>query len=190
LMLTGFAELDDLIAKDEWVEFYSEDSDLLEEFYSRVIALSSNPFIKVLVVSERGGLDPWKVRTFQRAFGVEGRVLVRRAFKAEDVPPSVIAMGEGDLVVINPYGFFRLYSHIVGSMRARRGRTFVFSPFDRERRGSVFGLHSAHSVIEVRRTYRGVRFRVVKSPSHAEVELVYPIQSLFGRSSVGLEAWL
>jgi hypothetical protein len=92
--------------------------------------------------------------------------------------------------VINPYGFFRLYSHIVGSMRARRGRTFVFSPFDRERRGSVFGLHSAHSVIEVRRTYRGVRFRVVKSPSHAEVELVYPIQSLFGRSSIGLEAWL
>jgi len=66
LMLTGFAELDDLIAKDEWVEFYSEDSDLLEEFYSRVIALSSNPLIKVLVVSERGGLDPWKVKTFQR----------------------------------------------------------------------------------------------------------------------------
>jgi hypothetical protein len=42
-MLTGFAELDDLIAEDEWVEFYSEDSDLLEEFYSRVIALPRTP---------------------------------------------------------------------------------------------------------------------------------------------------
>ncbi|MGC9105384.1 MAG: hypothetical protein ACP5HQ_03035 [Thermoprotei archaeon] len=189
-MLTGFPELDEIIAKDEWVEFYSEDLDLLEEFYSRVIALSSHPFVKVLVVAERGGLDPWKVKSYQRAFGVNGRVLVRRAFKPEDVGPSVEAMGAGDLVVINPYGFFRLYTHIVGAMRRRGGRTFVFSPFDREKRGSVFGLHSAHSVIEVTRGSRGVRFRVVKSPDHGEVELSYPIQSLFGRESVGLEAWL
>mgnify|MGYP001772560771 CR=1 FL=1 len=189
--MTGFKELDSLIAEDSWVEFYSEDVDLLAEFYSRVIAISSHPSIKVLVIAERGGLDPWRVRSYQRVFGVEGKVLVRRAFKAEDIPPSVEAMGEGDLIVINPYGFFRLYSAIVGALRKRRvGRTFVFSPFDRERRGSIFGLHSAHSIIKLERGVRGVRFKLIKSPNHGEVELSYPIQELFGKESVGLELWL
>jgi hypothetical protein len=189
--MTGFRELDSLIARDLWVEFYSEDADLLVEFYSRVIALSSYPSIKVLVIAERGGLDPWKIRSYQRIFGVDGKVLIRRAFKAEDVPPSVEAMGDGNLIVINPYGFFRLYSEIVGALRKRRvAKTFVFSPFDRERRGSIFGLHSAHSIVKLERGVRGIRFKLVKSPNHGEVELTYPIQELFGKESVGLELWL
>ncbi len=165
------------------------EGDLLEELYSRTIALSY-PLVKVLVVAERGGLNPWLVRAYQRAAGVRGTVLVRRAFKPEDVPPSVDAMGEGDLVIINPYGFRRLYVAIVGAIRRREGRTFIFSLMDRLREGSVFGLHSAHSLIEVARLRGAVKFRVVKSVTSAEVELTYPLSALYMREFRGLEPWI
>lgn len=146
--------------------------------------------MKVLVVAERGGLDPWLVRAYQRVAGVRGTVLVRRAFKPEDVPPSVEAMGDGDLVVINPYGFRRLYAAIVGAIRRREGRTFIFSAMDRLREGSVFGLHSAHSLVEVVRLRGAVRFRLVKSVTSAEVELTYPLSALYMREARGLEPWI
>ncbi|MGC9071085.1 MAG: hypothetical protein ACP5HK_00065 [Acidilobus sp.] len=188
-MITGLTELDEVIADDLIVEFFSVDVGLLEELYSRTIALSSYPEVKVLVVAERGGLDPWLIRAYQRAAGVRGIVLVRRAFKPEDVPPSIDAMGEGDLVVINPYGLRRLYTGIVAAIRGRQGRTFVFSAMDRTREGSVFGLHSAHSVIGVDRTREAIRFRVLKSVTSAELELRYPLAALYMRESRGLEPW-
>ena len=161
----------------------------MEELYSRTIALSY-PVVKVLVVAERGGLDPWLIRAYQRVAGVRGTILVRRAFKPEDVPPSVEAMGDGDLVVINPYGFRRLYAAIVGAIRRREGRTFIFSAMDRLREGSVFGLHSAHSLVEVARLRDAVRFRLVKSVTSAEVELTYPLSALYMREARGLEPWI
>ncbi|MGC9112363.1 MAG: hypothetical protein ACP5H1_02925, partial [Acidilobus sp.] len=66
-MITGFPELDELVARDLIVEFFSTDGGLLEELYSRTIALSSYPEVKVLVVAERGGLNPWLIRAYQRA---------------------------------------------------------------------------------------------------------------------------
>ncbi|MGC9209817.1 MAG: hypothetical protein ACP5FT_00890 [Acidilobus sp.] len=189
-MITGFPELDELVARDLIVEFFSTDGGLLEELYSRTIALSSYPEVKVLVVAERGGLNPWLIRAYQRASGVQGVVLVRRAFKPEDVPPSIDAMGDGDLIVINPYGFRRLYTEIVAALRRRSGRSFVFSAMDRTREGSVFGLHTAHSIVEVDRLGRAIRFRLLKSVTSANVELTYPLGALYMRDLRGLEPWM
>jgi hypothetical protein len=82
-LTTGFPLLDSLISEDKIVEFYSLDRELLTLFYHRVIAVSSP--VQVVLVGERGGLDPNMVERFQRIYGVTGEIRVRRAFKVEDV---------------------------------------------------------------------------------------------------------
>ncbi|MCY0861283.1 MAG: hypothetical protein OWQ52_02530 [Metallosphaera prunae] len=188
--LTGFQELDRITRDDEFVEFYSNDWELLRVFYHRVIALSSP--VLVVVVSERGGLDPVLVRRFQRIFNVTGPVKLRRAFKAEDVEPTIRAMEDMELIVIDPYHHRngREYSKIVGALRERGARRFLFSYMDRQREGSTFGLHSAHSIIKLERTRTGFRAVIMKSVIIDNVEIPYGLWDIYGRGDEGLMKWL
>ncbi|BCS93930.1 hypothetical protein [Metallosphaera javensis (ex Sakai et al. 2022)] len=188
--ITGFQELDRITQDDEFVEFYSSDWELLRLFYHRVIAISSP--ILVVIVSERGGLDPVLVRRFQRIFNVSGDVKLRRAFKAEDVEPTIRAMEDRELVVVDPYHHKnrREYTRIVGALRERRSRRFLFSYMDREREGSVFGLHTAHSVIRLERSRTGFRAIVLKSVTVDNVEIPYGLWDIYGRGEEGLMKWL
>jgi hypothetical protein len=86
-MITGFDEIDRIISPDRIVEFYSTDREILWLFYHRVIVLSSP--IKVVIVGERGGIDPELIRRFREIFNVKGEIYIRRAFKAEDVKPTI-----------------------------------------------------------------------------------------------------
>ncbi|WP_449463351.1 hypothetical protein PQ610_03045 [Tardisphaera miroshnichenkoae] len=187
-MRTGFDELDEVIADDWVVEFFSVNARLLFSFYHRAIVESAP--VNVLVVGERGGLDPYLLIQIARAIGrgpVEEELVVRRAFKAEDVPPSIESF-EGELVVIDPYHHGRLQDRVASAIKEREGRTFLFSFGDRRRFGSAFGWHVASSVIELREVEGGFKARVVKSPSHPEVELAF--SSVFWRGEEGLSRWL
>jgi len=97
------------------VEFFSTDYDLLRIFYHRVIAISAPVY--VVVVSERGGLDPYLIGRFQNVFDNHAEVYIRRAFKAEDVPITIDSMGDNDLIVIDPYHHRKNYTKIVSSLR-------------------------------------------------------------------------
>ncbi|AWS00214.1 hypothetical protein [Metallosphaera hakonensis] len=187
---TGFPELDRILKEDNLVEFYSLDQELLRLFYHRVIAISSP--IMVVIVSERGGLDPVLVRRFQRTFGTEGEVRLRRAFKVEDVEPTLKSMGDTELIVIDPYHHRkpREYSKIVGALREKRGRKFVFSYMDREKEGSTFGLHSAQSVIKLERSHSGFRAIIVKSVLIDNIEIPFGLWSIYGRTEEGLMKWI
>lgn len=144
-----------------------------------------------MVVSERGGLDPVLVRRFQRIFNVTGSVKLRRAFKAEDVEPTIRAMGDMELIVIDPYHHRngREYSKIVGALRERRGSVSCSVTWI-GREGSTFGLHSAHSVIKLERTRTGFRAVIMKSVIIDNVEIPYGLWDIYGRGDEGLMRWL
>ncbi|BFH72081.1 hypothetical protein SJAV_00250 [Sulfurisphaera javensis] len=190
MLRTGFSYLDKLIQKDEIVEFYSEDDDLLKSFYHRVIALSSP--IHVVIVSERGGLDPYLVKRFQDVFDIHEEVYIRRAFKAEDVVPTIESMGDEDLIIIDPYHHKKLYTEIASAIKKRKGRTFTFSFTNRELHGSIFGLHIAHSLIKLEKGRRGFRFVIKKSVIIREIEIPESIWSLYGKvdEDEGLLKWV
>ncbi|MEM3213913.1 MAG: hypothetical protein QXX88_03370, partial [Metallosphaera sp.] len=177
-LTTGFPEIDRAVQDDEFVEFFSLDWDLLRLLYHRAIALSSPS--TVVIVSERGGLDPTLVKRFQRIFGTEGEVSLRRAFKAEDVAPTIKAMVGDELIVIDPYHHRKTseYQKIVGALRGKK--VFMFSYMNREREGSLFGLHSAHSVIKLEKTRTGFVARLVKSVTLDNISVSYGFWSLFG----------
>ncbi|MDT7876767.1 MAG: hypothetical protein RQ872_08640 [Sulfolobaceae archaeon] len=86
--------------------------------------------------------DPELIRRFREIFNVKGEIYIRRAFKAEDVKPTIEAMNE-DMILVDPYHHRKLYGEIVSAIR-NAGRVFIFSFMDREKEGSIFGLHSAH----------------------------------------------
>lgn len=187
-MRTGFDGLDEIIADDWIVEFFSVNARLLFSFYHRVIVESAP--VNVLVVGERGGLDPYLLIQIARATGrgpVEEGLIVRRAFKAEDVPSSIESF-DGDLVVIDPYHHNKLQNRVASAIKERGGRTFLFSFGDRKRYGSAFGWHVASSVIELKEVEGGFKAKVVKSPSHPELELTF--SSIFWRGDEGLSRWL
>jgi hypothetical protein len=186
-LTVGFPELDSIIGRDQLVEFYSLDWELLKLFYHRVIALSAP--VTVVVVAERGGLDPQLVERFQRTFGTRGEVRVMRGFKVEDVPPT-LQVSEEEMIVVDPYHHRRKYSTIVSALRSSMWRKFVFSFMDRESEGSTFGLHSAHSVFELKRGIGGFAVRVVKSVTTGELEIPYGNWDMFGRGDPGLMRWL
>jgi hypothetical protein len=48
-----------------------------------------------------------------------------------------------DMILVDPYHHRKLYGEIVSAIR-NAGRVFIFSFMDREKEGSIFGLHSAH----------------------------------------------
>jgi hypothetical protein len=178
-MITGFDEIDRIISPDRMVEFYSTDREILWLFYHRVIVLSSP--IKVVIVGERGGIDPELIRRFREIFNVKGEIYIRRAFKAEDVKPTIEAMNE-DMILVDPYHHRKLYGEIVSAIR-NAGRVFIFSFMDREKEGSIFGLHSAHSLIRLeRRSNKSFSFKIIKSVNTDEVEIPYSIWELFGKS--------
>lgn len=179
MLSTGFPYLDEIIKRDEIVEFYSLDEDLLRVFYHKVIAISAPVF--VVVVSERGGLDPYLVKRFQNVFDNHSEVYVRRAFKVEDVPETIKAMSDNELVIVDPYHHRKDYDKILSALRKGKGRKFIFSFMDREREGSIFGLHTAHSVIKLVKGKRGFKFVIVKSVTTREIEIPNSIWELYGK---------
>ncbi|EZQ11372.1 hypothetical protein [Candidatus Acidianus copahuensis] len=187
MLLTGFPILDRLINKDEIVEFYSEDYETISQFYHRVIVISSP--VNVVIVSERGGLDPLLIKRFQRIFGRTDEIYIRRAFKAEDVKPTIEAM-KGDLIVIDPFHHRKKYSDIVSAIRRIAGRKFIFSVMNRETEGSTFGLHSDHSVIKLERTKRGFKIKIIKSVTVGEIEIPFGTWEIYGKAEEGLTKWL
>ncbi|BDC18544.1 hypothetical protein [Acidianus sp. HS-5] len=183
-MRLGFKEIDSIIRRDRIVEFYSTEEDLLYLIYHRTLVLSSP--IKVVIVSERGGIDPGLVERFEHIFLKKSEIYIRRAFKAEDVNPTIEAMGDGELVILDPFHHKRLYTEIVSSIRKRKGRTFIFSFMDREKEGSIFALHSSHSVIKIaKRGKGGFSFIVMKSVTVDNVEIPYSVWEIFGKSKGG-----
>ncbi|WP_338602636.1 hypothetical protein V6M85_02620 [Sulfolobus tengchongensis] len=190
MLRTGFALLDRIISKDEVVEFYSNDERLLRIFYHRVAALSAP--IYVVLVSERGGLDPYLIGRFQDIFNNHNEVYLRRAFKAEDVPPTIESMRDNDLIIIDPYHHNKIYDEIVSAIRKVKGRKFIFSFMDRERKGSIFGLHSAHSLIKLEMGIRGFKFVIKKSVTIKEIEIPASILTLYGKieEDEGLMRWI
>lgn len=177
------------------MEFYSTDKDLLYTFYHRVIALSAP--VKVIITSERGGIDPLLIERFRRIFGNRGEVFIRRAFKAEDLVPTIEAMDKmvlADLIIIDPYHHHKrsLYDSIVSAIRRAKGsKKFIFSFMDREKEGSIFGLHSVHSIIELKRGNRGFKAVFRKSTVVEEVEIPYSFWEIFGMDSgEGLLSWI
>lgn len=178
---TGFDEIDKLISEDKIVEFYSTDSDILYDIYHRVIAFSSP--INVVITGERGGIDPLILKKFERILGRKVDVMIRRAFKAEDVSPSIKSFDPNeDLIIIDPYhylGKYIEYTKIVSAIRFRNARTLIFSFMDREKSGSIFGLHTAHAVIEVKKGIKGFQFRLKKSVSVGYIEIPYSFYDLF-----------
>ena len=177
-MITGFKEIDEIIMKDQIVEFYSEDRDLLTLFYHRVIVLSSP--VKVVIVAERGGIDPTLVERFENIFQKKEEIYIRRAFKAEDVKPTIEAMGK-EMIIIDPYHHKRLYTQIVSAIR-NAGKVFIFSAMDREKEGSIFGLHTSHSLIKLTRGKRGFSFRIIKSVTIGDIEIPYSFWDIYGKS--------
>lgn len=191
-LMTGFQIIDRIIEKDEIVEFYSIDERLLYNFYHRVIVLSSP--VNVIIIGERGGIDPLLIERFRRIFEKSDEIFIRRAFKVEDVRPTVEAMGKGDLILINPYHHGKNYTEIVGAIRRkafnREEKIFIFSNVDRRVKGSTFGLHSANSVIELKSTKRGFIAKIVKSVIAKEVEIPYGFWDIYGKYDDGLMKWL
>jgi hypothetical protein len=47
------------------------------------------------------------------------------------------------MILVDPYHHRKLYGEIVSATRNAE-RVFIFSFMDREKEGSIFGLHSAH----------------------------------------------
>jgi hypothetical protein len=190
LMSTGFRELDYLMQDDAVTEFFSTSYPLLTSFYHLTVVESAP--VGLLVVGERGGLNPYALLQLARALGKEGigeAVYLRRAFKAEDVPDSVSAFS-GPLIVVDPYHHGKLGDRIAGAIKERGDRTLLFSFGDRRRFGSAFGWHVATSVFFLREVKGGFKVKLVKSPVFPEVELSYSTGSLFGQAGDGLFPWL
>ncbi|AWR96225.1 hypothetical protein DFR86_00805 [Acidianus sulfidivorans JP7] len=181
MLNTGFPFLDSIIGKDEIVEFFSTDYELLSVFYHRVIAYSAP--VHVVIVSERGGLNPYLIKRFQNIFNNYNEIFLRRAFKVEDVDLTIDSMGDNDLVIIDPYHHRKDYAKIISSLRKGKGRKFLFSFMNREKEGSTFGLHSAHSIIKLVRDKSGFRFIVIKSVSVREIEIPNSIYDLYGKKT-------
>ncbi|AHC52176.1 hypothetical protein SUSAZ_09875 [Sulfolobus acidocaldarius SUSAZ] len=188
MLSTGFSTLDRIIQRDEIVEFYSTDHNLLYEFYHRVIVVSSP--VKVIIVGERGGLNPLLIERFKRIFQRDGDIYIRRAFKVEDVRPTIEEMGD-EFILINPYHHGKNYTEIVAGIRKTKGRKFLFSSMDREVNGSLFGSHSVHSMIRLERGERGFKAIVVKSVILKEVEIPFGYWEIFGKDEgEGLMKWI
>ncbi|QKR01072.1 hypothetical protein GWK48_07760 [Metallosphaera tengchongensis] len=145
--------------------------------------------VKVILVSERGGIDPLLIERFRRIFQKYDEIYIRRAFKVEDVRPTIEAMG-GEFVLVDPYHHRKKYTEIVSGIRRAQGRKFIFSFMDREREGSVFGLHTAHSLIKLEGTGSGFRAKILKSVSVENIEIPFGTWEIFGRSEEGLVRWL
>jgi len=186
-LTTGFPLLDSLISEDKIVEFYSLDRELLTLFYHRVIAVSSP--VQVVLVGERGGLDPNMVERFQRIYGVTGEIRVRRAFKVEDVS-QVLKAVRGEAVIVDPYQHRKCYSNIVKYLRLDGSRKYIFSFMDREREGSLFGAHSAGSILKLSRTKGGFKVEIIKSVTLGRLEIPFATWEIFGRSESGLIRWI
>jgi len=100
-------------------------------------------------------------------------------------------MGDEDLIIIDPYHYKREYTRIVAAIRKGKGRKFLFSFLDREREGSIFGSHTAHSIIKIVKSKRGFRFIVIKSVITKEIEIPNSIWDLYGKvNEEGLLRWL
>jgi len=177
-LITGFEELDKYLSKDEIIEFYSEKQDALDIIYHRILAIIAPA--NLIIVGARGGFNPLIFKRFCRIFNkINPELYIQRAFKAEDIEPSIIdKKSDLPLVIYNPYTYRKLYANIIKAIRNSRNRVLIFSLMDRKRKGSTLGAHIAHSMIELRKDMRGFQARIVKSV------LVAPITIKLSREMV------
>ncbi|HLI46969.1 MAG TPA: hypothetical protein VKU94_07235 [Geobacterales bacterium] len=163
ILITGFEELDKYLAEDDIIEFYSEQSIALDIIYHRVLALLAP--VNLIIVGVRGGFDPLIFRTFCRIFNRNNvNLYIQRAFKAEDIEPTLLESKNSlPLVIYNPYGYRRLYARIVSAIKNSRSKVLIFSPIDRKKNGSTLGAHVAHSIIELKEAKNGIKARIIKS---------------------------
>ncbi len=189
-MKTGFPEVDDIIAYDAITEFFSLDYNLLFSFYHKVIVESAP--IDLLLVGERGGLNPYSLTQLARVLGIsniDDKIFVRRAFKVEDVPASISSF-KGELIIVDPYHHGKFIDEIAASIKERGSRTLIFSFGNRLNYKSTFGWHVASSILELKETKGGFKVRLIKSPAFPEFELKYPVGALYCDEKTGLGPWL
>ncbi|MEJ2775913.1 hypothetical protein WIW90_06780 [Sulfolobaceae archaeon RB850M] len=124
--------------------------------------------------------DPELIRRFREIFNVKGEIYIRRAFKAEDVKPTIEVMNE-DMILVDPYHHRKLHGEIVSAIR-NAGRVFIFSFMDREKEGSIFRSSFCSSIRLERRSNKSFSFKIIKSVNTDEVEIPYSIWELFGKS--------
>lgn len=179
-MMTGIQEIDEMIYRDKIVGFKFEDEVFMRIFYHRTI-VESAPVSLLLVGDAR--IDPYLLRAFSRITEkeVEDKVRVRRAFKREDVVPTLNSFA-GDLIIVNPY----IYGcSIYPSLIKRKGRTFLFFTTEKTY------LRAESSILELRREKEGdMIVRVRKSPSHPELKVKFPAYLLHCKEEFGLSKWL
>ncbi len=144
----------------------------------------------MIIIGERGGIDPLLIARFKRIFQRDGEIYIRRAFKAEDVRPTIDSMGD-EFIVINPYYYRKNYTETVAGIRKTKGRKFLFSNMNREVKGSLFGAHSAHSMIKLERGKRGFKATIIKSVIVREIEIPFGFWEIFGKDDgEGLMKWI
>jgi hypothetical protein len=187
--ITGLEELDEYLKNEEIIEFYSTSQKALDLIYHRMIVMLSP--LNLLIVKTYGGLNPAYLNIFKRILRKhEIDIGIRRAFKAEEIAESIKAFEEDkDLIIYNPYGFRKLYARLIGAIKARRARTIIFSLMDRKEQGSTFGLHIAHTVIEIKEYRRGLGFKFIKSPIVGEIEIKIPLNLILNSYKIELTNW-
>gem|GEM_PF-416147 len=185
---TGLGSLDALLEEDHVTEIFSRDPYLIGSLCHRTVVESAP--VAVVVVGERGGLNPYLLLRISRALGrsvsVRDLVLVKRAFKAEDVPPTISSL-EGDVVVIDPYHHGKLCGLIAAAVKEREGRTMLFSPRDRRKACGAYSWHVPSTIIELRSMSHGFEALVLKSPRFPEMAVSLPPALAFEEK--GLMLW-
>lgn len=187
--ITGLEEIDVYLKNEEIIEFYSTSSEALDLIYHRTIVLLSP--LNLLIVKTYGGLNPLLINTFKRIIGKHRIDLgIRRAFKAEEIAESIRGFDINEkLIIYNPYSFKKLYANIIGAIKSRRTRTIIFSLMNRRKEGSTFGLHIAHTVIEIKEYRKGLGFKFIKSPIVGNIEIKIPLTSILGNYKIELTNW-
>ncbi|BCU71469.1 hypothetical protein [Stygiolobus caldivivus] len=176
--------IDSILSSNERVEFYGGWDDVL--FLAHRAVAASAP-VNVVLVQEFGKFDPFLVKKFQRLLGNTSEVFIRRAFKAEDVKPTIESFDK-ELIVIDPYFHGKKYTEITSSLRRE---VWVFT---REVRGlpqgGAFNHHSMHVIVKVKRSKWGFRFYLIKHPTMPYMEIPVSIEGMYkGEESNGLLAW-
>ncbi|BCU66630.1 hypothetical protein HS7_00670 [Sulfolobales archaeon HS-7] len=183
-MRTGIPEVDELIRTEERVEFFGSWNDVLLLAH-RTAAISAP--ISVVIVQEFGRLDPFTIKRFQRILQNSSLIYVKRAFKAEDVAPTIDSV-EGEVIVIDPYHHGKLFTKISSSLRRR---AFVFTREINDRPyADHFNLHEMNAIIRVKKGYKGYLFQLIKHPSRPYSEIRVSIHEMLGKAySPGLLQW-
>ena len=184
-MRLGIENIDKILEGNERVEFYGNWEDVL--FLAHRAVASSAP-INVVIVQEFGKFDPFLVKKFQRITGNYGEIVIRRAFKAEDVKPTIDSF-QGEVIVIDPYFHRKNYTVITSALRRN---VWVFTrEVNGLPQGGAFNHHSMHVIVRVSSSKWGYRFYIKKHPLMPELEIPISIEGIYrGEEYKGLLAWV